>query len=173
LLGLIAASATGSFDAKALRGLDWNFLVYFGIVLSVAGLIERLGIAQNAANLMGALLGGLGIGGLGFVLLAAVTNFLLRLAVPQSQALLILALALFPFSPTLGVNPWVVGIALLATNGQWLFPNQTISYLTGYTATEGRLWTHGQARRVCLAYNVVILLALLLASPWWRYLGLL
>jgi hypothetical protein len=40
-------------------------------------------------------------------------------------------------------------------------------------ASEGRLYSHAQARRAAFAYLVVAFIALALSLPYWRLLGLL
>lgn len=64
-------------------------------------------------------------------------------------------------------------ITLLATASMWFLPAQTTSYLVAYSASEGRLYSHAQARRVGYAYVVVTLAGLALSVPYWRFIGLL
>jgi hypothetical protein len=52
-------------------------------------------------------------------------------------------------------------------------PQQTNSYLTAYSASEGRLFSHGQGRLAAVGYTIVTLVALILVLPYWRLLGLL
>ena len=108
-----------------------------------------------------------------FVLGVGALTLLVRLVVGEIQALLVLGMALLPAAPALGVEPWVVVAAILATNFLWLFPTQTPIYLVAYAAAGRRLYTHAQARRVALAYTAVSLAALALVLPYWRALGLL
>lgn len=70
------------------------------------------------------------------------------------------------------MDPWIVIITLLATSTPWFVPAQLPAYQVGYEASEGRLFSHGQARLVCAGYMVVTLVALALCVPYWRALGL-
>ena len=72
-----------------------------------------------------------------------------------------------------GMDPWVVGlIALMACNGFFL-PYQSTTYLALYHGTNGRLFTHRQARPMAFAYGVFTLLALCASVPIWQAMGLL
>ena len=50
---------------------------------------------------------------------------------------------------------------------------QTPSYLVAYTSSEGRLFSHSQARLAGFGYAIVVLLSLALSVPYWHWLGLL
>jgi hypothetical protein len=92
---------------------------------------------------------------------------------PQTQGVLILTLAFLPTAAVVGVDPWIVVLTILATSGQWFIPNETNAYLVAYSASEGRLFSHGQARRVAFGYAAVVLAGLALSIPYWHVLGLL
>jgi di/tricarboxylate transporter len=173
LLGLVAAVVTGNLERGALQELDWNFLIYFGVALSMADLTVALGLDRAAAAAVGAGLGQLGVSPLVYVLALAVLSFALRLVLPQTQGVLILALAFIPTASVVGVDPWIVVVTILATSGQWFIPSETNAYLVAYSAAEGRLFSHAQARRVAFGYAVVVLVGLALSIPYWHALGLL
>ena len=63
-------------------------------------------------------------------------------------------------------------ITLLATSTPWFFPAQLPGYQMAHEASEGRLFSHAQARVVCAGYMVVTIVALVLCVPYWRALGL-
>jgi hypothetical protein len=72
-----------------------------------------------------------------------------------------------------GIDPWIIGlIALMACNGFFL-PYQSTTYLALYHGTNGRLFSHGQARPMAVAYGLVTLVALCASVPIWRAMGLL
>ncbi|HXI18118.1 MAG TPA: hypothetical protein VNM48_17270 [Chloroflexota bacterium] len=131
-----------------------------------------MGIDAQAAALVSQVVGDGGVNPLLFVLAVAALCLVVRILLPQDQALLLLALALVPAAPVIGVNPWVIIITLLATFSTWFFPSQTVGYLVAYDASEERLFTHGQARRVCFGFTVVLLLSLALTVPYWKLIGL-
>jgi hypothetical protein len=176
ILGLLAAIVTGNFDQRSLRELDWGYLIFYGVALSTAALRSSFGASGDASL---DLFNRFGIGffqeanGLVFVLAVAILHTLVRLAIHQNQAILLLGIALIPVAPRLGVDPWIVVITLLATSSFWFLRMQTPSYLVAYTSSEGRLFSHNQARIAGFGYAIVVLLGLALSVPYWHWLGLL
>jgi di/tricarboxylate transporter len=173
ILGLLGAVLTGNFDRSSFKELDWNYLIFYGVALSLAGLIVALKLDQGAAELIGALFGRLGTGPLTLVLGVAAISLITRLVIGQDHGALLLSLALIPVAPTMGADPWVVVVTLAATSTLWFLPNQTPTYLVAYAASEGRLYSHAQARRAAFGYTVVTLLGLVVSVPYWHLLGLL
>jgi hypothetical protein len=179
VLGLLAAIMTGNFDQRSLRELDWNFLIFYGVALSTAALRASLvggpadgsALAADQSGLMAAMLKD--IQGVTFLLVVAALHVLARLVIHQTQAVLLLGIALIPLAPSAGVDPWLVVITLLATSSLWLLRTQTPSFLVAYSATEGRLFSHAQARTAGFGYLLLVLLGLGLSIPYWRWLGLL
>jgi di/tricarboxylate transporter len=173
ILGLLAAVATGNLDRRALQELDWNFLVFFGVILSATGLLGGLGVDRAMAGSVGPNLARLGLGPLGFVAVLVVVGALVEVVLGKTQMLLVLGLALIPAAAAIGVEPWVVIITLVAGPSLWFLPGQAPAYLVAQAATEGRLYARAQSRAVALGYAVVTLLAVLLSVPYWHLLGLL
>ena len=172
LTGLVLATWTGSFTKESIREIDWNLLLTYGVVVSLSDLISRYGVDRLASEIVVAQVSQLGLGPLGFILAVAIVNSIVRLVVPQTQATLLMVLATVPGAVALGIDPWVIAIAILATSGMWIIPSQTPAYLLAFATSDGRLFTHGQARRVGLAAAFVVLLALCAIFPYWRALGL-
>jgi hypothetical protein len=173
LLGLLAASAIGSFDARTLQALDWSMLLFFGAVLGLGRLAASLGLDAQAGALIIEILGDSRPGPLGMVLAVALVSLAARILLEQDLTVLLVSLALIPVATAAGIEPWTVTIALLTTSVAWFLPFQTSSYMVARSASEDRLFSHEQARRVALAYAGVTLLGLALAVPYWRLLGLL
>jgi CRP-like cAMP-binding protein/di/tricarboxylate transporter len=173
LLGLLGVVAVGSFDLRAFQALDWNFLLFFGVVLTIGSLAAAQGIDRAAAGAITRLLGGLTPGPLLFVLAVATVSLGLRLVMDQQLTVLLGSMTLIPVAPRVGVDPWIVVVTLLATSVVWFLPSQTPSYLVAHSASEGRLFSHAQARRFAIAYAGLTLAGLALSIPYWRLLGLL
>jgi di/tricarboxylate transporter len=176
VLGLLAAIVTGNFDQRSLRELDWSYLIFYGVALSTAALRGSFGVGgESSLGAIGRFSTGLlgEANGLVFVMVIAGLHVLVRLVIHQNQAILLLGIALIPVAPTVGVDPWIVVITLLATSSFWFLRTQTPSYLVAYTSSEGRLFSHDQARLAGIGYTVVVLLSLALSVPYWHWLGLL
>src|SRR5262245_208698 len=173
LLGLLAAVALGTFDRVALQSLDWSFLLFFGAVLTVGRLGVTVGLDRVATATVDRLLGAAQPGALAFVMAVAAVSLVIRLALDQDLTVVLVGVTLIPVAVRIGVEPWVVVIALLATSVAWFLPSQTLSYLVAQSASEGKLFSHAQAQRFALAYTALTLLGLALSVPYWRALGLL
>jgi hypothetical protein len=106
-----------------------------------------------------------------FVLAVALISVVVRLAMDQDLTVLLVSLTLIPVAPAVGADPWLVVIALLATSVAWFLPSQTPSYLVAQAASEGKLFSHAQARRFAVAWTLLTLLGLALSVPYWRMLG--
>jgi di/tricarboxylate transporter len=173
LLGLLATVALGTFDRAALQSLDWSFLLFFGTVLTIGRLGATVGLDRLAATTVDRLLGSAQPGPWLFVLAVAGVSLLTRLVLDQDLTVVLIGVTLLPVAPRVGVDPWLVVIALLSMSVAWFLPSQTPSYLVAQSASEGRLFSHPQAQRFAIAYTVLTLLALVLCLPYWRWLGLL
>jgi len=172
LASLVAAALVGCFDRQSLQSLNWDFLISYGVILSLPPIISSLGIDAVIATTLGRLIGDAKFSPLAFVMSIALLNVAVRLLLPDDQTLLLLSIVLIPVAPLFGVHPWVVVITLLATFTLWLLPTQTPSYTVAYEASEGRLFTQAQARIACFAFVAVTLAGLLLVFPYWRWLEL-
>ena len=173
LLGLLATVALGIFDRIALQSLDWSFLIFFGTVLTVGRLGAVVGLDRVAAATIDRLLGAAQPSPLMLVLVVAGVSLLIRLVLDQDLTVVLVGVTLLPVAPRIGVEPWVVVIALLSMSVAWFLPAQTPSYLVAQSASEGRLFSHAQAQRFAFAYTALTLLGLVLSIPYWRLLGLL
>jgi hypothetical protein len=67
---------------------------------------------------------------------------------------------------------WLAAVAILALGLSWHVPAQSPEYLVAYGASHGRLYSHGQARRMAFAYEAIALAGLALCLPYWHLLGL-
>lgn len=172
LLGLLGAIATGNFEERSFRDLDWSFLVWYGVALSIAAVASSLGLDRVVGDGVTQITG-TAPNPLFFVLAIAGVSLLVQLVLSKGQGVLVLCLALIPAALAVGIEPWVVVITVLATSSLWVLPKQTTSYLVAYSACDGRLYSHGQAQRVAFAYAGLTLLGLALSVPYWRLLGLL
>jgi CRP-like cAMP-binding protein/di/tricarboxylate transporter len=173
LASVVAAAFAGCVRRELLQDLNWDFLVSYGVILSLPPIMSSLGIDAELARMLRAVIGDASVSPAVFVLGIAGLNILVRMMLPDDQALLLLAVILVPMAPVFGVHPWVVIITLLATFTLWFLPSQSVSYAVARDASEDRLFTHAQARTACFVYVVLTLIGLLIALPYWRWLGLL
>jgi len=172
LASVLLAALAGCFNRQALQTLNWDFLLSYGVILTLPRVAQALGVNDAIAGALQALIGEGGLSPLVFVLSLAVLNTLVRFVLADDLSLLLLGLALVPTAPVIGVHPWIIIITLLTSFSPWFFPSQSVAYAVAYEAGEGRLFSHQQARRVCLGYTAVTLVGLAISVPYWHLLGL-
>lgn len=173
LLGLIGAVITGNFDQRSLKELDWNFLLYYGVALSITAMATALKLDRVSAQAVAVVVTHVKITPITLILVTAIISVFVESFLSKQQGVLLLSLALIPVAQSLHVNPFIVAITVLTTASLWFIPSQTSSYLVAYAASEGRLFSHAQARGVCVAYTAITFAGLLLSIPYWHWLGLL
>jgi hypothetical protein len=108
-----------------------------------------------------------------FVLLCGVLTIATRSLLAADQAILLLSLALIPVATGVGIHPWLAVIAILALGLSWHIPAQSPEYLVAYGASQGRLYSHAQGRRMAFVYDAIALAGLAACLPYWHLLGLL
>lgn len=174
--GLVALFAfiavTVATGTSGLKDLDWEYLVFFGVALSVADIAEGLQLDKILGGNAAAFLAQLGLGGAAFVILAGVLTIIVKSLLAADQAILLLSLALIPVATAVHISPWLAAVAILALGLSWHVPAQSPEYLVAYGASHGRLYSHGQARRMAFAYQAIALAGLALCLPYWHLLGL-
>lgn len=172
LIALVAFIAVMvAMGVSDLRNLDWDYLVFFGVALTIGDLADGLGVGKILGDVTAAFLSQLGLGGAAFVLLVGVLTILVKTLLAADQAILFLALPLVPVAAEIGISPWLAAIAILALGLSWHVPAQSPEYLVAYGATHGRVYSHGQARKMAFAYQAIALAGLALCLPYWHLLG--
>jgi DASS family divalent anion:Na+ symporter len=173
LLAFIAVSVATRATASDLARLDWGYLIFYGVALSLSNLVEGLRLDKIVAVPAGERLAELGISGPAFVLFVGLLTVLVRCVLPADQAVILLGLALIPIAGAVGVHPWLVVIAILTFTLSWHVIAQTPEYLVASVSSEGRLYSNDQARRAALVYLGIASIALTVSLAYWRLLGLL
>ena len=168
------AGSAGGVDrlAGGLGTVNWSFALLSGILTSMSDVFADTQLDKWLAGIATQLVGGLASAPVAFVAALTLLCYVLSLVMRWQAAAPLLALSLAPVGLGAGIDPWIIGlIALMACNG-FFFPYQSTTYLALYHGTNGRLFTHRQARPVAIAYGVVTLLALCASVPLWRAMGL-
>jgi DASS family divalent anion:Na+ symporter len=155
-----------------LKNLDWEYLIFFGVALSIASIAEGLSLDKTVGQQAATLLEQLGLGGAGFVILAGVLTIFVKSLLAADQAVLLLSFALIPVATAVNISPWLAAVAILALGLSWHVPAQSPEYLVAYGATHGRLYSHAQARRMAFVYEAIALAGLAVCLPYWHLLGL-
>jgi di/tricarboxylate transporter len=173
VLALGILTATGVLATDGLRMVNWGFVLLFGVLISMTDVFAKAGLDSWLASVVAGGLGGLATTPLLFIAALTLLCFGISLVLRWQAAAPLLTITLAPVASSAGIDPWVVGlVALVSCNGFFL-PYQSTVYLALYHGTNGRLFTHRQARPAALAYGVITFLALCASVPVWHAMGLL
>jgi DASS family divalent anion:Na+ symporter len=172
LLALVVVTA-GALDRERFRtGIDWGFLMLFGALLGSGSVMQATHVDRWIAAVLVERTAGLGDPGLVLVAIAAAT-ILLRFVLPSRPTMLLLALAVVPAAPQLGISPWLAGVTVLLAANIWVLPYQGLEYLVAREATAGQAFDDRQGTRIGAALTVVRFVAIAASVPAWKLMGLL
>ena len=165
----------GSLSKTELKEkVDWPFLLYLSGLTGMVSAFSYLGLDHMLAD---------ALPGLGnymrenfglFVLMLFGVIFVIRLAVPISVTIVILATLLMPLAEVYGVNPWVVGFIILALGDIWFLPYQCSYYLQLQAVNrENPLYDEKSFLLFNAIMNLARLVAIYASLPYWKGIGLL
>lgn len=154
--------------------IDWPFLLYLAGIVGLTAALNHLGLTRLLADKLPEL-GEIMRGSFPlFVLLLAGVIFIMRLAVPISATIVILATLFMPVAEAHGVNSWVVGFVILVLGEMWFFPYQCSYYLQFQHLTRnGEFYDEKSFLRFNWLSNGLKLASIYASIPWWKMLGLL
>jgi len=172
LLALVVVTA-GALDRERFRaGIDWGFLMLFGALLGSGNVMQATHVDRWIAAGLVERTAGAGDPGVVLIAIAAAT-ILLRFVLPSRPTMLLLALAVVPAAPQLGISPWLAGLVVLLAANIWILPYQGLEYLVAREATGGDAFDDRQGTRIGAALTVVRFLAIAASVPAWKLMGLL
>ncbi|HEV7800158.1 MAG TPA: SLC13 family permease [Burkholderiales bacterium] len=169
---LVVLSAAGMLDSGMLRtGVNWNFLVFFGVITSLATVFNALHIdTWLAASLSGPVSAVAG-NSLVFCIALALMGFALAFVVRWQAAAPLLTLVAMPIAAPVGVHPFLVALISLVSTQVWFLPSQSTVYLALYHGS-GELFTHASVRPLAWAWGALVLVSIAASVPVWAWMGL-
>ncbi|MCB1875579.1 MAG: anion permease [Chromatiales bacterium] len=165
----------GSISKKGFRTqIDWPFLLMLGGFVGLVKAMSYLGIdAWFAGHL--AWVGNFMSGNFYlFSALLGVVIFVVRLVVPNSAAIILLASIFMPVAAAQGINPWVIAFIVILFSDGWFMPYQCSYYLLLVSRTEhDNLFDQRSLLHFTMITNLFRFAAVFASIPFWQYLGLL
>lgn len=171
LFGMLLFGALNKNEFR--EKIDWPFLIYLGGIVGITSAINYLGIGQLIASQLPWLGEYMHTNFSLFVLLLSGVIFVVRLAVPITATIVIMATILMPVAVHYGVNPWVVGFIILIIGEMWFFPYQCSYYLQFRQLTKGRVYDENLFLKFNAFSNLMKIAAIYASMPYWKSLGLL
>jgi DASS family divalent anion:Na+ symporter len=174
MIGLALLLATDLLDRETFRaGINWDFLFYLGAVLSLTSVVRQLGIDSWLISQLTPLLTPLTAWPALFLLMLALAIFAVRFILPSFPLVSLLTITIVPIAVNAGVNALVLVLIICMSVTVWFLPYQSTCYLALYFGTKEKAFAHAQTRKLAWSYGVIYIIAILVAIPYWRMLGLL
>ena len=150
---MVALFVGGVLDDAAFKhGVNLSFLLYLGVILGFGDIFTHVHLDQWLTSAL-ASVPELARGSQAlFIVLVALLTMVLTVALRSGPVSILVALALYGPASSLGINPWVIAMAVLLSMNLWVYPQQNMLYQTAYLASGERAFTHAQARPLALLY---------------------
>lgn len=154
------------------RGIDWELLLYMGVTLSIPVLLTQAKIDEWLVGLASpVILPLLDRPALSFIVIALIA-YAVKLLFTSFLTVVTLTVALLPLSVDMGISPWIMAMIILVGSEVWFFTFQVDWHTLAYSTTEGRGFSYPSMYRINPIYALAYIAALIVAIPYWRYLGL-
>jgi di/tricarboxylate transporter len=174
IVALVVLIATNALDQQGFTaGTNWPFLIFFGVMLSLAEVFSTLKVDAWLAAAAATPLAPLASNSAVFVLAVGLVGYALNLVVRWQAACVLMTLVLVPAVAPLGVEPWVVGMTALVTTNMWFLPYQSTIYQALYYGTDEQAFSHSQIRPIAIVYGLACLAGLVASVPFWQAMGML
>ncbi|MBF0518565.1 MAG: anion permease [Nitrospirae bacterium] len=154
--------------------VDWPFLIYLASVVGIIQTMKSVGldtlIAKHLSVLIPYMHYNFGI----FVLILAGIMFIMRIAMPINAAIILVAAVFMPLADVAGLNAWLVGFIILVLGEMWVFPYQCSYYMQFQDLTlKDKIYEEKSFLRLNMLVNVIKLVAIYAAVPYWKMRGIL
>jgi len=171
--GLALLLAANLLDRLTFRaGIYWDFLFYLAAVLSLTGVVQHLKIDTWVIQQLAPLLRPVTEHPARFLPVLALAIFAARFIMPSLPLVSLLTVTIVPIAVHAGIGALALVLVICTSVTVWFLPYQSTYYLALYFSTKEKAFTHGQVRLLAWTYGLIYLLAILVAIPYWRVLGL-
>jgi DASS family divalent anion:Na+ symporter len=171
VVALVVVTATILGREQFRTSIDWGFLIFLGILLGSSTVLQRAGVDRWIATGLFSVSEVVHSPQL-MVLAIALLTMAVRFVLPSRATMVLLALALVPSAPALGIDSWVAGFVILTSANMWILPYQGLEYVILRDATRGEAFDDAQGTRFGAALSAVRLLAIAASIPLWTVAGL-
>jgi len=164
---------TGILDWSMMRkGIDWELLIHMGVTLSIPTLLKQAKIDQWLVDVISPVILPFMNSPVWFFVVIALLTYALKLIFTSFLAVVTLCVALLPLSIDVGMSPWIIAMIILIASEVWFFPYQVDWHMLAFSTTDGKGFSYPLMCRINIFYAIAYLIALIVAIPYWRYLGL-
>ena len=154
------------------KGIDWELLIHMGVTLSLPTLMKQAKIDVWLVDVISPLILPVMDSPVWFFIVIALLTYVLKLVFTSFLAVVTLCVALLPLSIDVGMNPWIIAMMILIASEVWFFPYQVDWHMLAHSTTDGKGFSYPLMCRINPVYAIAYIIALLVAIPYWRFLGL-
>lgn len=172
LAALLVFLLTGILDKESFKNkLDWGLIMFFGVLNSMALVASHLKVDAWFTQVSGLFLESFAHDPFSFLLAVFLLVLVVRIVLHKTPAAAFFAITLVPISPTVGIHPGVLLVAVIMAGECFLLGYQDGPYQIAYAGNRGLAFSHGQARKILGAKYLATLLAIAVSVPYWKFLG--
>ncbi len=165
--------AAGALDDRTFRnGVDWGVMLFYGVLMSLGGVMSHLGLDRWIASMAGGVLADVIGTPYAFVPALAVLCSALRFVFPKVTLAAMMALIAVPLATAAGYSPLVPLLTLVIASDHSALPYVNETYPIMVSASDGVLFTPVQARLPLMLEMIARILAVCASIPVWQAMGL-
>ncbi len=177
--GMIAILADVAFVACGLitppeigaKGM-WTITLFVGGVLSIAGLMQSLGVSTWIASILGPILAPVLSSPYIFIPCLVILTYVLRLVIVSQSCCMAVMVAIFgPLLPEYGISLFVLVFTSWVSGTCWNTAYQNPA-TAGLIAMADRAVDYNTAQKGSFAFCVINLIGMICSVPLWQMLGL-
>jgi anion transporter len=173
LAGFCAFLTTGILDKKELgTRIDWGFLLFLGAISNLDKIVRSLGIDRWIIEMVSPLLSGSSLSAFGILMIITAIIYSVRFFLNKNATMMLLTVPLVSATQSLGIHPGVVLLTMLMALESWFLLYQNDAYQVMYYGTDGRAFSHVQARKLMVVRLIGSVIAVGVSIPYWKILGL-
>lgn len=163
--GLITAP---EFGAKGM----WTISIFVGGVLSIAGMMQSLGVSTWVASILGPIMAPIMSSPYIFIPCLVILTYLLRFVIVSQSCCMAVVVAIFgPLLPEYGISMFVLVFSSWVSGTCWNTSYMTPS-VTGIISMADRALDFNVAQKGSYAFCVMNLIGMICSIPLWQLLGM-
>ena len=161
----------GILDRKEIATApNWNLIIFLGGVLSLGSIFSKVGIDMWLQALLSPVFEKMNNPYLMVVIIAATVVLIRFVLVSQSATIIIMLAILSPVASTIGLSPFTIGLIVYTAETCWFVPYQNAVFATAFACNNGTL-EHKGTIKLCVAFQIISVIACLVSLPYWNFMG--
>lgn len=164
---------TGALDKSGFKNsVDWGFLLFLGIMSSLDPIMRHLRVDDWLIGFIDPVFSLFSFHPMAFLMVVSLLVYSVRVFLSKAPTIILLStIGLTSWAESMGIHPGVLLITILMASEGWFLTYQDGPCQIAYCCTDGKAFSHCQARKLMVARFFASFLALAVSIPYWRMLG--